>query len=98
MANESSEGGLKRTIGPFRLFVLGTASIVGPWLVMTNWWISLTGSSIALAFFVLGLMCIPIGLIYGELTAMFPEAGGSSVYIKKALKKFELANPDFGKE
>ncbi|NLK26206.1 MAG: APC family permease [Euryarchaeota archaeon] len=84
MANEESSGGLNRSIGPLRLFVLGTASIVGPWLVMTNWWISLTGSSIALAFSVLGLLCIPIGLVFGELTAMFPEAGGPFVYIKKA--------------
>ncbi len=87
MANEESSGGLSRSIGPLRLFVLGTASIVGPWLVMTNWWISLTGSSIALAFFVLGLLCIPIGLVFGELTAMFPQAGGSSVYIEKAFSR-----------
>jgi basic amino acid/polyamine antiporter, APA family len=80
-------GGLNRTIGPIKLFVLGTASIVGPWLVMTNWWISLTGASIALAFMVLGLMCIPIGLLYGELTAMFPQTGGSFVFIGKGFSK-----------
>ncbi len=86
MTSETA-GGLSRSVGPLKLFVLGTASIVGPWLVMTNWWISLTGASIALAFTVLGLMCIPIGLLYGELTAMFPQTGGSFVYIKKAFSK-----------
>jgi len=86
MTSETA-GGLSRSIGPLKLFVLGTASIVGPWLVMTNWWISLTGASIALAFTVLGLMCIPIGLLYGELTAMFPQTGGSFIYIKKAFSK-----------
>lgn len=40
-----------------------------------------------MAFTVLGLMCIPIGLLYGELTAMFPQTGGSFVYIKKAFSK-----------
>lgn len=56
-------------------------------MVMTNWWISLTGASIALAFVVLGLLCIPIGLVYGELTAMFQQAGGSFIYIKRAFSK-----------
>lgn len=85
MAEESS--GLIRSIGGTRLFVLAVASIIGPWLVMTNWWISLTGPSIALAFLILGILCIPIGLVYGELTAMFPQAGGSYVYIHKAFGK-----------
>ncbi|MFA5313172.1 MAG: APC family permease [Methanomassiliicoccales archaeon] len=90
MGNEGSTSnttGLNRTMGPLKLFVLGAASIVGPWLVMTNWWISLTGASIALAFMVLGLLCIPIGLVYGELTAMFPKTGGSYVYVDKAFGK-----------
>jgi amino acid transporter len=86
MTSETA-GSLNKSIGPLKLFVLGAASIVGPWLVMTNWWISLTGASIALAFTVLGLMCIPIGLLYGELTAMFPQTGGSFIYIKKAFSK-----------
>ena len=85
MADETS--GLKRSIGGTRLFVLAVSSIVGPWLVMTNWWISLTGPSIALAFVLLGILCIPIGLVYGELTAMFPQAGGSYVYIHRAFGK-----------
>jgi amino acid transporter len=90
MGNEGStsdSASLNRTMGPLKLFVLGAASIVGPWLVMTNWWISLTGASIALAFAVLGLLCIPIGLVYGELTAMFPKTGGSYVYVGKAFGK-----------
>jgi amino acid transporter len=36
---------------------------------------------------VLGLMCIPIGLLYGELTAMFPQTGGSFVFIRKGFSK-----------
>jgi APA family basic amino acid/polyamine antiporter len=40
-----------------------------------------------LAFVVVGLMCIPIGLVYGELTGMFPQVGGSYVYTEKAFGK-----------
>ncbi len=87
MSDNTSEPGLKRSMGPVYLFAMAAATIIGPWLVMTNWWISLTGASIALAFVVVGLMCIPIGLIYGELTGMFPQVGGSYVYTEKAFGK-----------
>ncbi len=78
---------MKRSMGPIYLFAMAAATIIGPWLVMTNWWLSLTGVSIALAFVLVGLMCIPIGLVYGELTATYPKAGGSFVYIERAFGK-----------
>ena len=80
-------GELKRTMGPAFLFTLAVSTIIGPWLVMTNWWFSLTGVSISLAFVLVGLICIPIGLVYDELTAMFPQVGGSFYFIKKAFGK-----------
>jgi len=87
MAETSNEPGLKRSMGPIYLFAMAAATIIGPWLVMTNWWISLTGASIALAFVLVGLMCIPIGLVYGELTATYPKAGGSFIYLERAFGK-----------
>jgi APA family basic amino acid/polyamine antiporter len=78
---------MKRSMGPVYLFAMAAATIIGPWLVMTNWWISLTGASIALAFVLVGLMCVPIGLVYGELTAAYPKAGGSFVYLRRAFGK-----------
>jgi len=84
---ENGQPGLKKSMGPMYLFAMAAATIIGPWLVMTNWWLSLTGASIALAFILVGLMCIPIGLVYGELTGMFPQVGGSYVYTEKAFGK-----------
>jgi APA family basic amino acid/polyamine antiporter len=81
---EGEGNGLKKTMGPAYLFTMAVATIIGPWLVMTNWWLSLTGPSIFLSFVIVGLMCIPIGLVYGELTAMLPQVGGSFYFIKKA--------------
>ena len=81
MANEESSGGLNRSIGPLRLFVLGTASIVGPWLVMTNWWISLTGSSIALAFSVLACYASHRSCLR-RVDGDVPRGWGAFVYIK----------------
>jgi len=84
IATEGDGNGLKKTMGPAFLFTMAVATIIGPWLVMTNWWLSLTGPSIFLSFVIVGLMCIPIGLVYGELTAMLPQVGGSFYFIKKA--------------
>ncbi len=67
-----------------KLFVIGTASIVGPWLILTSQWIGYTGASVALAFLVCGLLCIPIALCYGELSGMFKDKGGTFEYVKAA--------------
>ncbi len=73
----------KKVIG-FKLFVIGTASIMGPWLLLTSQWIGYTGASVALAFLGCGLLCIPIALCYGELTAMFKNKGGTYEYVRAA--------------
>lgn len=78
---------LQKSLGSWYLFAMATAAVIGPWLVMMQWWISLTGASIALSFLVVGLMCIPIGLVYGEMTAMLPFVGGPFVFIQNAFGK-----------
>ncbi len=74
-------------MGVWYLFAMAAASIIGPWLVMTSFWFSLSGPSMALSFIVVGAICLPIGLVYGELTGMFPKTGGSFVYVKAAFGK-----------
>lgn len=66
------------------LWALASATILGPWLVMANWWFSLTGASLSLAFFVTMLLMIPVGFCYSELASMLPYAGGSYNYIGHA--------------
>ncbi len=78
---------LRKVMGGMFLFAMAAGSIIGPWLVMMQWWISLSGPSIALAFVVTGLLCIPIGLVYGELTSMLPHVGGPFVFIHNAFGK-----------
>jgi APA family basic amino acid/polyamine antiporter len=87
MTEGGTEVKMGKPMGKFLLFAMAAATIIGPWLVMTNWWLSLTGPSIALAFTIVGLMCLPIGLCYGELTAMLPGTGGSFSFVKRAFGK-----------
>jgi APA family basic amino acid/polyamine antiporter len=79
----AEEPSLKGKLGWWYLFAMATASIIGPWVVMSQFWYSVSGPSIALAFVVVGIICIPIGMVYGELSAMFPKVGGSFVFVKR---------------
>jgi len=81
---KTKEGEFRKTIPGFYLYAMGAAAIIGPWLVMMQWWQSLTGPSITLAFVIVGLMCVPIALVYGELTSMLPYVGGPFVFIQNA--------------
>ena len=69
------------------LLLMAVAAMIGPWVVMMQWWISLSGPSMALAFTLLGVMCIPIALVYGEMTAMLPFTGGDVVFANAAFGK-----------
>jgi amino acid transporter len=75
---------LRKVIGILFIWALASATILGPWLIMTQWWYSLTGPSLSLAFLVTMLLMIPVGLCYGELVSMLPWAGGSYNFIGHA--------------
>ena len=91
---ESSIGGgtisdteLTGRVGGKKLFIIGTSSIMGPWLLLTSQWIGYTGASVSLAFVICGILCIPIALCYGELTSMFKNRGGSYEYVRTAFNR-----------
>ncbi|MDR2845653.1 MAG: APC family permease, partial [Candidatus Methanoplasma sp.] len=74
-------------VGGKKLFILGTSSIMGPWLILTSQWIGYTGLSVCLAFILCGLLCVPIALCYGELAGMFKTRGGSYEYVRTAYSR-----------
>jgi len=77
---------LERSI-PFRSFVaLGLGVIVGVgWVVYTGEWLQLGGPMGAmLAFLIGGLLLLPIGMCYAELTSALPLAGGELSFSYKA--------------
>jgi APA family basic amino acid/polyamine antiporter len=80
----AAQPGLRKAMRLSYLWALASATILGPWLVMANWWFSLTGPSLSLAFLVTMLLMIPVAFCYSELTAMLPYAGGSYNFIGHA--------------
>lgn len=78
----SSEGGLKRTLGPGALVALGIGAIIGAGLfVRTAAAIAeRAGPSVTLAFIVAGIGCAFAGLCYAEFASMIPIAGSAYTY------------------
>ena len=78
----TSEGGLKRTLGPFALVALGIGAIIGAGLfVRTAAAIAeRSGPSVTLAFIVAGIGCAFAGLCYAEFASMIPIAGSAYTY------------------
>ena len=80
----TTDRGLKKVMsGPY-LWALASATILGPWIVMTQYWFSLTGPSLSLAFAVTMMLMIPVAFCYSEMVSMLPYAGGSYNYIGHA--------------
>lgn len=76
-----------KSFNPWYLLAMAIGAMIGPWVVMMQWWIQLSGPSIGLAFTLVGIMCVPIALVYGEMTAMLPFTGGPFVYVNSAFGK-----------
>ena len=78
----TTEGGLKRTLGPFALVALGIGAIIGAGLfVRTAAAIAeRSGPSVTLAFILAGVGCAFAGLCYAEFASMIPIAGSAYTY------------------
>jgi APA family basic amino acid/polyamine antiporter len=81
-AQETTEHGLKRTLGPVNLIMLGIGAIIGAGLfVRTAAAIAdRAGPSVTLAFIVAGVGCAFAGLCYAEFASMIPVAGSAYTY------------------
>jgi len=78
---------LAKKLGVFDYFAIGFGSIIGAgWVIVVGDWIDMGGGVLTtiLAFILGALILIPIALVYGELTAEMPVAGGAIVFTLKA--------------
>jgi amino acid transporter len=73
---------LRRVLGGIEYFTLALGSMVGVgWVVLMHDWLSRGGPlGAALAFAVGGFLLVPIGIVYGHLTACIPQADSEIAY------------------
>lgn len=80
---------LSRVLGRTDVIAIGFGTMVGwSWIMMATTWITQAGILGTLIAFILGgLIILSIGVIYGELTAALPLAGGEFVFAYRAMGK-----------
>jgi APA family basic amino acid/polyamine antiporter len=76
---------LKKSLSFLDLYSLGVAALIGTGIfVLTGIAAEPAGAGLFLSFIIAGAIAILTGLSFAELSSMYPQAGASYVYCKKA--------------
>lgn len=79
-------GGLQKTLSLWNFFTIGFGAIIGTgWVLMVGDWMIIGGGPIAaiIAFIIGAIFLLPIGAVFGELTAAIPISGGIVEYVDR---------------
>ncbi|MES2419525.1 MAG: amino acid permease [Bacteroidota bacterium] len=90
MENQKEEGSFKRELSLFDGTMLVVGSMIGSGIFIVSADIARqVGSAgwLTLIWVITGLVTVVAAVSYGELSAMFPKAGGQYVYLKEAYNK-----------
>lgn len=86
MSTPTNSGGLQKTLSLWNFFTIGFGAIIGTgWVLMVGDWMILGGGPIAaiIAFILGAIFLLPIGAVFGELTAAIPISGGIVGYVDR---------------
>ena len=75
-------GGMKKTLSIWNFFTIGFGAIIGTgWVLLVGDWMVIGGGPIAamIAFAIGAVFLLPIGAVFGELTAAIPISGGQDL-------------------
>lgn len=82
----AEQGGMKKTLSLWNFFTIGFGAIIGTgWVLQVGDWMVTGGGPIAamIAFGIGALFLVPIGAVFGELTAAIPISGGIVEYVDR---------------
>lgn len=83
---EASDGTLRRSLGLYAVLTISIGAMVGSGIfVLPGLAFKIAGPSVVLAFFLAGLVVVPAALSKAEMATAMPEAGGTYLYIDKAM-------------
>ena len=79
-------GALQRTLGLYAVLTISIGAMIGSGIfVLPGLGFEIAGPGIILAFFLAGLVVIPAALSQSEMATAMPEAGGTYLYIDRAM-------------
>ncbi len=89
-ANASHEGGLKRSLGPLNLILLGIGAIIGAGIFVLTGEVAsqYAGPAITISFGIAAFAWMCAGLCYAELASMIPVAGRVYTYSYATVGEF----------
>lgn len=96
MADKNAEvavegnGGMKKTLSLWNFFTIGFGAIIGTgWVLQVGDWMVVGGGPVpAMIAFLLGaIFLVPVGAVFGELTAAIPISGGIVEYVDQFVEK-----------
>ena len=79
-------GGMKKTLSIWNFFTIGFGTIIGTgWVLLVGDWMVIGGGPVAamIAFAIGAVFLLPIGAVFGELTAAIPISGGIIEYVDR---------------
>ena len=80
-------GGMKKTLSLWNFFTIGFGAIIGTgWVLQVGDWMVVGGGPVpAMIAFLLGaIFLVPVGAVFGELTAAIPISGGIVEYVDRS--------------
>jgi APA family basic amino acid/polyamine antiporter len=88
--SSEAHGGMKRTLGPVQLTMLGIGAIVGAGIfVLTGQAAAVySGPAITFSFVLAAMICVFAALCYGELASLIPISGSAYSYAYATLGEF----------
>ena len=72
---------LKRNLSFIQMIAISSGAVIGGWLAEAPYWFQTTGAGAAFLF---PLLLVPVGLAFGELSAMLPFAAGVDAWTSNA--------------
>lgn len=84
--NGHNTGGMQKTLSLWNFFTIGFGAIIGTgWVLQVGDWMVMGGGPLAamIAFVIGALFLLPIGAVFGELTAAIPISGGIIEYVDR---------------
>jgi APA family basic amino acid/polyamine antiporter len=75
---------LKKELSLSNVISMAAGGMIAAWMVEMIYWFELSGSGSLWALLVTGIMVVPLGLVYSEMSSMLPFAGGENVWISNA--------------
>ena len=83
-----TDTGMVKSLSLWNFFTIGFGAIIGTgWILLVGDWMKLGGGPIpaAIGFVIGAVFLLPVGAVFGELTAAIPISGGTVEYVDRPL-------------